>query len=115
MLQCQGCHTPDGRGVPGRVPSFKGFLGKFLQVDGGREFLVRVPGAAQSPLTDAELAALTNWMLRHFSAAELPTKFDPYGEAEVARLRSQPLVEVSAERRRLLENMAARGIDITEP
>ena len=56
MLNCQGCHTPDGSGAPGKVPSLKNFMGNFVQVEGGREFLIQVPGAAQSTLSDAELA-----------------------------------------------------------
>jgi hypothetical protein len=52
MLQCRGCHRPDGAGTPGVVPPLAGFVGRFLGVPGGREFLVRVPGSAQSPLTD---------------------------------------------------------------
>ena len=44
MLNCQGCHLPDGQGFPARnVPPLNNHLGKFLHVDGGREFLVQVP------------------------------------------------------------------------
>ena len=45
MLQCQGCHLADGAGSPGAVPDLRGSLGRFLAVPGGREYLVRVPGA----------------------------------------------------------------------
>ena len=65
MLQCQGCHLADGTGAPGAVPSLEG-MGRFLSVPGGREYLVRVPGSAQSPLSDLELAEVLNWMLREF-------------------------------------------------
>ena len=65
MMNCQGCHLPDGAGFPAHVTSrlVAGNLGNFLRVDGGREFLVRVPGSAQSDLGDARLAAVLNWML----------------------------------------------------
>jgi hypothetical protein len=55
MLQCQGCHLADGSGAPGAVPDLRGSLGRFLGVPGGREYLVRVPGAAQSspPTSDS--------------------------------------------------------------
>jgi len=105
MLHCQGCHTPDGSGVAGKVPALKGFMGNFLQVEGGREFLIRVPGAAQSVLSDAELAELTNWMLSNFSAAEAPANFQPYGEKEVAGLREHALINVAGVRAELLDRM----------
>ena len=51
MLHCRGCHLADGTGSPGAVPSLTGLFGKFLWVPGGREYLVRVPGSAKSPLS----------------------------------------------------------------
>ena len=48
LLQCRGCHGPDGAGAPGAAPSFRGQVGRFLAVPGGREYLIRVPGTAQS-------------------------------------------------------------------
>ena len=103
MLNCQGCHLPDGRGFPARnVPPLNNHLGKFLHVDGGREFLVQVPGAAQSGLSDEQLAAVLNWMLISFSLNELPENFQPYQAGEVHRLRQSPLVEVTQVRTKLL-------------
>jgi len=102
MLQCQGCHLADGRGAPGKVPALQG-MARFLSVPGGRAFLVRVPGASQSPLTDAQLAAVLNWMLAHFGPAELAQKQPPYTAGEVSRLRRPPLVDVAGERARLLQ------------
>lgn len=107
VLHCRGCHGPTGAGAPGAVPAFGGQLGKFLHVPGGREFLVRVPGASQSELDDARLAALLNWTLQTFSPGELPPAFVPYTAAEVAAVRRPPLVDVSGTRRRLLDALAA--------
>jgi mono/diheme cytochrome c family protein len=101
MLQCQGCHLADGSGAPGSVPSLAG-LARFLAVPGGRDYLVRVPGVAQSPLDDARLAALLNWMLRRFDPQGLPADFADYSEEEVARVRRPPLTDVEGERARLL-------------
>ena len=50
MLNCQGCHLPDGTGYGNKVPDMKNQLGRFLTVNGGREFLVQVPGSATAPL-----------------------------------------------------------------
>ena len=79
MLHCRGCHGPDGAGAPGAAPSFRGQVAKFLCVPGGREYLVRVPGTAQSELDDARTAALLNWLLREFSPDEIPADFSPTG------------------------------------
>ena len=108
ILNCRGCHGPGGGGAPGAVPAFPGQLGKFLQVPGGREFLVRVPGASQSELDDAHLAALLNWALLTFSPAEVPAHFVPYSAAEVAATRRPPLIDVSGTRRRLMQQIEAR-------
>jgi len=105
MLQCQGCHLPDGSGTPGKVPALAGSMARFGAVPGGREFLVRVPGSAQSPLDDADLAELLNWMLRRFGPAEEAADFAPYSADEVARLRRAPLTDVDSVRRDLLEEL----------
>ena len=107
MLNCQGCHLPDGSGFPARqVPDLRNQLGRFLSVPGGREFLVQVPGSAQTALNDADLARLLNWMLLRFSAAQLPADFQPYTAAEIGALRKQPLAQVSEVRSELLERIA---------
>lgn len=107
MLNCQGCHLPDGSGFPARqVPDLRNQMGRFLSVPGGREFLVQVPGSAQTALNDADLARLLNWMLLRFSAAQLPANFQPYTAAEVGALRKQPLARVSEVRSELLERIA---------
>jgi mono/diheme cytochrome c family protein len=102
MLNCQGCHLADGRGYPARqVPSLRGRLGEYLHVPGGREFLVQVPGAAQSSLSDAQLAQVLNWMLYTFSPQQLPDDFIAYSATEVQPLRQQPLARVSQIRQAL--------------
>ena len=102
-VHCQGCHLADGRETPGRVPALVGSVGRFARGARGRDYLVRVPGAAQAPIGDAELAALLNWMLLRFDAAGLPADFAPYTADEVARLRCAPLTDVEGERRQLLD------------
>ena len=106
VLHCQGCHLADGSGMAGKVPPLAGSVAQFLRVPGGRAFLGRVPGVANAPLDDAALAALLNWTLTRFDAAEMPAEFVPYGADEIGRLRAAPLVDVTAERRKLL--VAAR-------
>ena len=105
MLQCQGCHLADGSGKPGAVPALAGSVGRFLTVAGGREYLVRVPGSSQSPLSDAELAELLNWMVRRFGPPEVAADFKPYSAGEVARVRRPPLTDVESVRRELVRRM----------
>jgi hypothetical protein len=107
MLHCQGCHLADGSGKPGAVPALRGFVGRFLEVPGGREFLVRVPGSALSPLSDAELAGVLNWIIRSFGPAHVSQQFTPYSEAEVAGVRRPPLTEVESVREALVLRMEA--------
>ena len=106
MLECQGCHLADGAGAAGRVPAFKGFVGRFLTVAGGREYLVQVPGSAQSPLDDAELASVLNWIVRQFGPEAIAADFVPFSAQEVARHRDRPLTDVEAVRRELVRRMS---------
>lgn len=108
MLHCQGCHLADGAGTAEKVPALKNAVGRFLQVAGGREYLIQVPGTAQSALTDAEVAAVLNWILENFSKEELPADFVPYSTEEVTRFRHQPLADVSAVRADLMARMSGR-------
>ena len=101
-LHCQGCHLVDGSGTEGKVPALKNEVGKFLEVTGGREFLIQVPGTSQSPMSDAEIAEVLKWILENFSADELPADFVPYTSQEVSIVRPQPLTNVSAAREDLL-------------
>lgn len=103
MLHCMGCHREDGSGLEGSVPSMSGEIGHFLRVDGGREYLVHVPGVSQSSLGDEDLAAVVNWMIRQFGGDSVPAQFRPYSAEEIGRLRQTKLIDVTATRERLLE------------
>ncbi len=109
MLHCQGCHLADGAGTPQKVPALKNEVGRFLSVEGGREFLIRVPGTAQSLLTDAEVAEVLNWILRNFSREQLPSDFTPYTSAEVSRYRRPPLANAGEVRIQLMAKISTIG------
>jgi mono/diheme cytochrome c family protein len=102
MLHCQGCHLADGSGKPGAVPDLRGSLGPLLAAPGGRAYLVQVPGSAQSPLSDAELAGVLTWMVRRFGPAGAAAAVAPFDPEEVGRLRRKPLVDVEGVRAALL-------------
>ncbi len=90
-LNCQGCHRQDGSGSPGTAPGLAGTVARFLAVPGGREYLGRVPGVATSPLSDADLAEVMNWMLWRFDREHIPGNFQPYTAVEIGALRQRPL------------------------
>jgi hypothetical protein len=116
QLQCQGCHMADGSGESGRVPSFRGTLIPLSTSTEGRQFVVRVPGVAQSPLTDAETAALLNWMTRNLCDGPLPAGFRDYTAQEVGTLRGRPLAQVAELRRELLRRAGpAAGTATRQP
>jgi len=102
MINCQGCHLPDGSGLAGSVPSMRNFVGNFLGVKGGREFLIQVPGSANSPLDDAALAELLNWILLNMSPGQIPPGFQPYTADEVSAVRYKKLLDVASVRASLV-------------
>jgi mono/diheme cytochrome c family protein len=105
-LNCQGCHRLDGGGSDATAPGIAGTVAKFLRVPGGREYLIRVPGVATSPLSDADLAEVVNWMLWRFDKEHLPASFRPYTAAEIAPLRARPLRLEAGEMRSALLRQA---------
>ncbi|MET3473195.1 mono/diheme cytochrome c family protein [Novosphingobium sp. 1529] len=101
MLECQGCHLPDGAGMPGRVPALKGEVSQFLAVPGGRAFLVQVPGSANSKLSDGDLADVLNLIVAQFGGQKAGT-FAMFTADEVARYRTTKLADVQGTRARLV-------------
>jgi hypothetical protein len=71
---------------------------------------VRVPGVATSPLSDADLAEVMNWMLWRYDKEHLPSNFRPFTAAEMGPLRSRPLrLEAAGMRSDLLRKAEASG------
>jgi hypothetical protein len=107
-LNCQGCHRPDATGSAGTTPSLAGTVARFLSVPGGREYLGRVPGVATSPLNNADLSEVMNWMLLRFDKEHLPADFKPFTAVEIGELRGRPLrLEASQMRTELLQKADA--------
>lgn len=103
QMFCQGCHSPDGTGFKS-VPTLKGFIHNFMATEQGREYLVRVPGSANAPLSDEDLAKLLNWMLVEFSN-ETEQTWQPFTEKEVGEYRQSPLFETIEYRKLVLKNL----------
>lgn len=117
QLQCLGCHLSDGQGsARNDTPRMTDFVGNFLRVDGGREFLIRVPGVAQAALNDHQLASLLNWILVDSGMAgdSTPNDFTPYTGEEIARVRHKSYVNLPGVRSELIARMKQQGIAITD-
>lgn len=108
LLHCSGCHLPDGRSVPPDVPTLQDEIGRIVSLPEGRDYIVRVPGAAQTPLSDKALADVLNWVLAEFNANTLPDDFKPLTEQEVRDARSNVLADPLRMRAAMWRNYRTR-------
>ena len=108
MLYCMGCHGTQAQGVPGRIPPLAVSLALFMRSAEGRNYVLRVPGAANSALPDAQLAAVLHWLAASYGAPGEPAPA-PFTAAEVTSVRHTPLADVQARRREVLHALAASG------
>lgn len=105
---CASCHQANGAGIPGAFPPVAGHASD-LAVEQDRAYLVelmlyglqgpiQVDGAsydgvmpAWSQLSDAQLAAVTNYIVTEWDEGVLPDDFAPYDPSEFAQARGQDL------------------------
>jgi len=99
VLFCAGCHRPDGSGVSRKVPSLHATLPLLLRTEGGREYVLRVPGVSNSALTDKGVAQVLNWAVEHFVRPEDRATWAPFTPEAVRAARRLPLPSVRAARR----------------
>jgi len=109
MLYCMGCHGAQAEGVPGKVPPLAHALGRYMRTPAGRNYVLRVPGAANSVLSDEQLAAVLNWLAQTFDPDALSSSVALFTTAEVTGLRHSPLASVLAARREAVRELAATG------
>jgi cytochrome c553 len=109
MLYCMGCHGAQAEGVPGKIPPLAHSLGRFMRMPAGRNYVLRVPGAANSVLSDVQLAAVLNWLAQEYSSEELTADVPMFTAAEVTALRHSPLASVLAVRHEVVRDLAATG------
>ncbi|NYT37318.1 cytochrome C [Allopusillimonas soli] len=110
MLQCAGCHRYDGTGVARNgVPSFRNSIGLLAALPQGRDYMIRVPGAAQSQLSNAELANVLNWAVMQFSPGQAGLGFRLFTATEVGASRQQRFDDVARVRRALAARIAESG------
>ena len=108
-LQCMGCHGVTAEGVPGKVPGLAHTLLLFMRSPAGRSYVLRVPGASNSMLSDAQLAEVLNWIAGHFGADQPAAPVSPFTAQEVAAQRRTPMASVQATRREVVKELAATG------
>ena len=111
VLNCMGCHTARGSGIPGTVPTLRGSLGHVVSLPDGRQFVMSVPGASNSALSDAELANVLNWLLATMNEQSRPASFKPYTAEEVAAHRRPALTDVARTRLKLVRELQENGVN----
>jgi mono/diheme cytochrome c family protein len=117
---CQGCHQANGAGIPGSFPPLAKHVPAILAAPGGRDYLplvvlgglqgsIQVEGVAYSTpmpafasLSDAQVAAVLNYIATSWGNAALLKDFKPYTAEEIKALR-RPLTpqQVYAQRIKL--------------
>jgi mono/diheme cytochrome c family protein len=104
---CQGCHGEFGSSAA-EIPTLAGRVGYFTRIPEGRRYLVQVPNVALNANSDADIAAVLNWLLATYSRAQLPADFKPYTAGEVGELR-RARIDVVASRQRVIDALVAAG------
>jgi cytochrome c553 len=109
MLHCMGCHGSNAQGVAGKVPPLAGSLAQFMRTAAGRQYVLRVPGAANSMLDDAQLAAVLNWVAQRFDGGAPTANLVPFTPNEVTASRHAPMASVQETRAAVVKELAASG------
>lgn len=104
---CAGCHGHTGRSVS-EIPTLVDRIGYFARIPEGRAYLAEVPNVAMSALSDEDLALMLSWLLRTYSADQLPADFRDYSAAEVGAYRQQRIVPW-VRRQELVRQLLAAG------
>ncbi len=111
ILRCTGCHGLEGAGSEvGGIPDFRGYVGAFSRTEDGRAYLMHVPGVINSSLTNAEIAAVMNYVMQTFGGGSVPADFKPFTTEEVDALRTQPVEDVVVYRREVVKALSSAGI-----
>lgn len=111
LTSCGGCHGIEGSSAPGSVPTLRGLTGSFLCTQQGRDFIIRLPDVALTPLSDRKLTEVMNFVVFDLGAPVAGgDRTRPYTVAEVSRLRRHPLTDtgLTAYRNQVVAGLAAR-------
>ena len=108
---CSGCHGMQGDSYPAEIPVLRDRIGYFMCTREGREYLIRLPNVAYSPIPDnQQLADMMNFVVFGLGGASAPKDARPFTAAEVGRLRTRALATDSliAVRAEIVGNMVGR-------
>lgn len=128
VSHCATCHQLTGKGVPGIYPPLAASVGRFVQIPGGRAYLIHTvlngmggkiqvgsdtfegDMASWSQLSDQEIADVLNYVLAAFNGKLLSRDFKPLTAAEVkvARARRFSSDQLHAEHDALLKAVQAK-------
>ncbi|NVO27532.1 cytochrome c [Donghicola sp. C2-DW-16] len=111
VLRCTGCHGIEGMGTAeGGVPPFPGSVGHIASIDAGRDYMMHVPGVIASSLSDAEIAAVMNYVMATFDTTDAPE----FTTQEVTRRRALPMTDIVVARRAVVQELETKGISIAD-
>jgi hypothetical protein len=111
---CSGCHglKGDGGSVTSGIPRFQDSVGAFSDDDGGRTYVLHVPGVANTNLDDEAIATVLNYLMTRWGGKSLPDDYRAFTRDEVARRRHYAIADVVALRRKVVARLRSRGITI---
>jgi hypothetical protein len=117
VLFCAGCHGMEGEGGGGgggmkRISPFPPAIGVFLNDSQGRMYLANVGGVTSAGMTEAETAAVLNYILLSFGQASTPPTFVPYTPAEIRGLRESRVRDPLALRREIAARLEKVGLQL---
>lgn len=93
---CSGCHGMQGDSAPADIPVLRNRIGYFMCTRQGREYLIRLPNVAYSPIADnQQLADMMNFVVFGLGGASAPKGTKPFTAAEVAKQRGRALATES--------------------
>jgi len=92
-------------GVPGKIPPLAHSLGRFMRMPAGRNYVLRVPGAANSALSDATIGGGAELARPGIQFRRAHPDVPMFTAAEVTALRHSPLASVLATRHEVVRDL----------
>jgi cytochrome c553 len=109
LERCGGCHGVDGASFARNVPDLKGKAGYFLCNGAGRDYVARLPNVVFAEISDADMAAMLNYVIFDLGAASAPRGARAFTPRELGRARRNALAipDLEAYRARVVDQMIA--------
>ncbi|WP_321364830.1 hypothetical protein [uncultured Celeribacter sp.] len=115
ILRCAGCHGFEGLGTTeGDIPAFPDSVGYIAGTELGRTYMMHVPGVVGASLNDREIAEVMNYVLDVWGETESGAPAATFTEDEVTRRRAEPVPDVVAYRRLVVDELSSMGVTVAE-